>query len=124
MGGGLSKLQRYILSEAEKRHRVYYAEILNGYFGWTPHHEFQYWGMGAYENDHRGEPGTLVNPGGHHFRRREIGATRYNRTMATLSRACHRLVRRGLVTLHHGPAWSGVEITDEGKRWRSANSVG
>jgi len=123
MGRGLSDLQRYILDRAGKQRRVYYVEILEGYFGWAPEYEIGRYSLGRYENDHRGEVGELVSPGSQHFSRKRIGEKTYRKVMATLSRSCKRLQARGLVTWLCGTYsyWSGVEITEEGRKWLSVN---
>lgn len=36
MGRGLSNLQRFIMAKAAEHKRLYYAEILAGYYGWEP----------------------------------------------------------------------------------------
>jgi hypothetical protein len=108
MGRGLSELQRFILREAGKRGRAYYADVLTGFFGWKP------------------TPSRLPRtPGQQRFSRSRIGERRYAKTMATLSRACWRLGQRGLVTCLQGARshWSGVELTDKGREWLSVNSA-
>ena len=112
MGRWLSELQRFILSKAAHQQRVYSCEILADYFGWEPLQKFQ-----------RGEctptedVGVLTNPGEYFFSRQAIGEREYNRVMATLSRSCRRLEKRGLVTRIQGlmAHWAGVKITEEGK---------
>src|SRR5262249_28372340 len=94
--------------------RVYYTEVLMGYFGWkrsTPLPR----NPDAYEG-----PGTQL------FSRREIGEKTYGKVMATLSRACARLGDRGLVTCLYGKHshWSGVQITDKGTEWLWVTSQG
>jgi hypothetical protein len=103
VGRGLSPLQRHILAEAAKVERLYYADILSGYFGWQKS---------------RAWVGSLQN-----FSMREIGEARYRRTMAVLSRSCARLAERGLVRMAHSMAWTGASITWEGREWLSANTV-
>jgi hypothetical protein len=113
MGRGLSDLQRYVLAEAGKRSRVYYAEVLAGFYGWRPRRELA-----------RDAEGKLRSPGSWHFSPRKVGENRYNKAMAALSRACARLGTRGLVTCLKGVSsrWAGVEITDKGKEWLSVNT--
>jgi hypothetical protein len=103
MGRGLSDLQRFILVRAATTERLYYADVLEGFFGWVP------------------RPAT--GPGGHRFSRREIGEAAYRKAMASLSRACRRLEWRGLVTRLCGQLshWSAVEITEKGKACLSVN---
>ncbi len=102
MGRGLSDLQRWILAEARKRDRLYYADICEKYYGWPR------------KTDVAGNP---LSRGSQHFSRSEIGNREYNRVMATISRSCLRLEKRGLVHCLAGEfhRWSGVEaITQEG----------
>jgi hypothetical protein len=114
MGRGLSPLQRHILTEAGKRQRVYYAEVLVSYFGWEPKKSRRW-----------REDGTLECPGYQHFSPAEIGRSAYRSALATLSRTCARLGDRGLVTCLWGKVshWAGVEITEKGKEWLSVNSA-
>lgn len=53
MGRGLSDLQRYVLARAGEQERVYYADILEGYFGWRPRRPLRRYGLGACANDTR-----------------------------------------------------------------------
>ena len=105
MGRGLSKLQMEILKFAAKRPMAHYAELLKSLFGWEPvRHAF------TYKEDE-------FQPGSQRFSKKEIGEKRYCSNMASLSRACVRLERRGLVnilaaTISH---WSAVKITDAGR---------
>jgi hypothetical protein len=114
MGRGLSRLQRHILAEAGRRSRVFYAEVLAGYFGWAPKYPLK-----------RDSDGTLAGPGDQKFSRRGVGEKVYRKTLATLSRSCLRLQQRGLVTCLRGEygRWAAVEITDKGREWLSANLV-
>jgi hypothetical protein len=131
MGRGLSPLQRHILAEAGRRRRVFYAEVLEGYFGWEPVRPLKRYKAGDKEGYPKQRPipreqvGMLRSPGDHYFSRRAIGAARYNSAMASLSRACARLGDRGLVTCLYGTVcrWSGVEITDKGSEWLSVNTL-
>ncbi len=102
MGRGLSDLQRWILAEARKRDRLYHADICEKYYGWSR------------KTDSRGNPLSI---GSQHFSRSEIGGREYNRVMATISRSCLRLEKRGLVrcirAMYGG--WAGVmAVTQEG----------
>lgn len=103
MGRGLSDLQRWILAEARKRDRLYYADICEKYYGWPR------------KTDSQGNPLSI---GSQHFSRSEIGEREYNRVMATISRSCLRLEKRGLVRclVAKSSRWSGVEavIQEEG----------
>jgi hypothetical protein len=73
-------------------------QILRERFGWEP----------------SGRRGLLT----YTFSKNEIGPKRYNRVMASLSRALHRLERRGFLFFTHrllAGSWSGVELTEEGE---------
>jgi hypothetical protein len=126
MGRGLSELQRYILTEAGKRQRVYYADILEGFFGWAPVKPIARWKAGDVRGGVPGYPeeqipenevGSIKHPGHQYFSRRKIGEKNYRKVLATLSRTCLRLGQRGLVTCLRGTMghWSGIEITDKGR---------
>lgn len=111
MGRGLSPLQKWILAEASQRRRVYYADILAGFFGWKPSRPMDRCQAGE-------QAGELKQPGGHYFSMLSIGIQKYRRTLGTISRSCKRLQERGLVkcvqgTSSHG---TGFEITEEGRR--------
>ena len=94
MGRGISELQRWILEEARARGRLYYSDICEGYYGWKQHSSY----------------GSHGGPGCNKFSREEIGKAEYNRVMATISRACLRLERRGLVRCIRGLVrWAAVE---------------
>jgi hypothetical protein len=136
MGRGLSKLQRFILHKASKIRRVHYPIILVEFFGWEPDPDRRNYRL-VKEGDlcanlaaRKLEPakpdeiGSLKNPRCHIFSRKMIGEKKYRSTMASLSRACLRLEDRGLVTCLVGARshWSGVELTDAGRAWLSANS--
>ncbi len=109
MGRGLSDLQRWILAEARKQDRLYYADICEKYYGWR--RKYHTWG----------DPFSV---GCNKFYRSEIGHREYNRVMATISRSCRRLEKRGLVRCISGmySRWAAVvavrqsgrkEATDE-----------
>src|SRR5262245_49634268 len=114
MGRGLSPLQRYIVTKAATVQRLYYADILQEYYGWTNH------GRPVYVLDAAGEPTgeKRAKFAGQKFWPDEIGRAQYHKTMVTLSRATARLEQRGLVTCLVGNIyqWSGVEITPEGQQ--------
>jgi hypothetical protein len=126
----LSKLQRYVLARAGRQRRVYYADVLEGYFGWKPVRPIRRYKAG----DEVGHPvsrpvpaediGMIWGPGRQYFSRRRIGEKAYHKTMVTLGRACLRLGQRGLVRCLRGKVshWAGVEITDLGREWLSVNS--
>jgi hypothetical protein len=113
MGRGLSKLQRYILREVAARPRLYYADILMGFFGWQP------------ESPLVRDPDNPPSPPRGGFSVERLGPSRYRSTMAALSRSGERLDRRGLVTCLV-PAkkgkWAAVEITDAGREYLSVNT--
>jgi hypothetical protein len=122
MGRGLSELQRYILAEAGTKRRLYYTEVLVGYFKWVARHPVVF-----HVADLPGtecKKGEMCSPGDQYFSRRQIGEPVYRKTMTTLSRACGRLEARGLVRCLVGSRshWSGVETTEAGRDWLSANS--
>jgi hypothetical protein len=135
MGRGLSPLQRYILTEAGQRARVYYKDVFQGYFGWKPTREFDRYKPGDTIHSPIGpdrvvvsgdrNDGTLRSPSRHAFSRSEIGLAAYNSGMATLSTACSRLRARGLVESIGGTSahWSAVTITKAGREWLAAHSV-
>ena len=121
MGRGLSPLQRWILTTAADRHvhplpgkdgtgtRLYYSEILVGFYGWEPTRDPIYYG------ERHGEYAGQVNPGGQHFSVDVIGRNKYASAMSALSRATGRLEKRGLVDCLRGMSrWSAVVITDAG----------
>jgi hypothetical protein len=99
MGRGLSDLQRFILKRASKQERVYYAEVLRDFFGWTPMQTADW------------KRGKLDSPGHHSFSPQQIGKATYRNTLATLSRACRRLEKRGLVERLNGAysLWAAVK---------------
>jgi hypothetical protein len=105
MGRGLSELQRYIVASAAMRDRLYYRDILEGYLRGKSKRL-------AHQESDVGQHGAF-------FSRQRIGNLEYRRAMATLSRACQRLERRGLVRCVCG-SWThkpAVEITDIGRTW-------
>lgn len=83
MGRGLSDLQRWILHQVDTRGTLYYAEICAGYYGWTPVR-------------------PLAHCSGLYFSPATIGPQEYRRVLVTVSRACQRLARRGLVRWESG----------------------
>jgi hypothetical protein len=113
---GLSALQRYIVAKAATVDRLYYADILQEYYGWRPvtrpRSQYVSEGVSRKRYDH----GQQI------FSPDQIGCARYHATMVTLSRTTARLERRGLVTCLHGvhAHWSGVKITPEGRRMAAA----
>jgi hypothetical protein len=127
MGRGLSDLQRFILVEAGRRDRLYYTDVLHHFFGFPPRpgERLRYHKPGAAT---KGCPreflpstwedgGTLTSPGSQPFDPEEIGRGRYHAAQVSVSRACLRLGRRGLVTSLVGRVshWGGVELTDRGR---------
>jgi hypothetical protein len=126
MGRGLSELQRWILRRASTQRRLYYPEILEGFFGWKPKQPFRRYKEG--EKDLDGQPapvGDLANVAGQHFSSRTIGEERYRKVMFTLRRSCARLEERGLVErIQRAYAgWRAVKITQKGREWLSVNSA-
>ena len=79
---GLSKLQRSILSLAEKQDgEVFARDVLIGFFGFKPFRPiFMQWPR----------PGSLV------FRKDDIGRARYNAKTVSVCKSFNRLVRRRL----------------------------
>ncbi len=135
MGRGLSDLQRYILTEAGKRSRVYYTDVLVGFFGWKPKLPLKRnkagdrigadWATFRSEVVPNEDDGNLSLPGNQYFSKREIGEEAYSSVMAALSRSMRRLEVRGLITVLVGcySRWSAAAITDQGREWLSVNSL-
>jgi hypothetical protein len=131
MGRGLSPLQRYIVNKAGGQKRVYYAEILEGFFGWQPRQALRRYQTGdqvpVSMTEKKPVPpervGLLSHPGDRNFSAKAIGEKVYRKTMAVLSRSCRRLADRGLVDIwtNHWGQWPSVEITDKGREWLSVN---
>jgi hypothetical protein len=119
MGRGLSGLQRFILEKANTKKRVYYVEVLEGFYGWKPRRPIRRHGP----NDQYGEEGEIIGPGAKRFSPQLIGEKKYRKVRAALSRACKRLADRGLVVRLEGAYshWAGVEITSVGREWLSVN---
>lgn len=133
MGRGLSELQRYILSEAGKRRRVYCPDILEGFFGWKPICPMDRHRGGDVVRGFGGLPdtvrpadddGVLSSPGRQYFSLAKIGERTYRTVMASLSRSIRRLEERGLVTVLKGAyaGWTAVEITERGRTWLTVNT--
>jgi hypothetical protein len=128
MGRRLSKLQRFIVTEAARRPRLYYQDILFHFFKWpaikpleyrdynAPNHSFTFGTPLAWEDG-----GVLCEWGDQHFSKAQIGAARYASVQVSTSRACKRLAKRGLVSWldHWAPC---VEITEAGRQWVFANT--
>jgi hypothetical protein len=112
MGPAPSELERYILAKAAGRPRVYFAEVLAGYYGWRPLRPLEY------------EGGLLLFPGSQRFSLARIGKHRYAKTKAELSRVCNLLAALGLVNCLTSPGHNGaaVEITGKGREWLAANT--
>jgi hypothetical protein len=128
MGRGLSKLQTWILRRAGELKCVYYADVLEGFFGWKPNEPMiRYRAKGINRQTGRktepGWAGVLISPGSARFSPEAIGEAHYRKTIARLNRSCLRLDKRGLVTCLRGRHWAGVEITDKGREWLSVNDV-
>ena len=112
MGRGVSDLQRDILERAGKLQRVYYADVLIGFFAWKPRRSIR-----RYTANDQGAKalgvGTIRSPETKIFEPGRIGEAKYRSTMASLSRAVSRLADRGLVF----PLRGGLEITEAGREW-------
>jgi hypothetical protein len=106
MSRGLSRLQRWILSESRHRGQLYQADILERYFGWSSDHAI----------DSERPP---------RFSSEAIGRRQYHKVRVTLSRACLRLQQRGLLTCLQGPWFYGasVVITHAGREWLRSHPV-
>lgn len=106
MSRGLGALERWIITRSAKMSRLYYADILIGFYGWRPTREPQ-----------RHGDGSLRMPGEHLFSMHGIGVKKYRSAQASISRACRRLQDRGLVECLQGSRarWSGVEVTEAGR---------
>lgn len=111
---GLGELQRAVLEMAAQREargwgRLYYAEILAEYFGFTV---VRYGRAGSRLRDDAGQP-----IGGQHFDREAIGHKRYNAAQSSLSRCTRRLAERGLITCWQGTysRWAAISLTDAGR---------
>jgi hypothetical protein len=118
MGRGLSPLQTWVLRRAVQQSRVYYAEVLVGFFGFKPDRPL------TYHDDHDNALGrTLDMPGNQRFRPAAIGRDKYRCAVSALSRTCARLEARGLVTclVAAGSHWAAVAITDAGRAWAAAH---
>jgi hypothetical protein len=127
MGRGLSDLQRFIVAEAGRRGRLYYADVLHHFFGLPPgrgplrYHKpsdgVGQSGQPAFDPSSWAEGGQLASPGSQNFVPAQIGRQRYHSACASVSRACSRLRARGLVTCLQGAMsnWAGVELTDKGR---------
>jgi hypothetical protein len=123
MGRGLSELQRWILTEACKRPRLHYADVLHHYFGFPvrPGADRLWYVTGLIGSEY-GEStweggGTLRTPNCQRFDPAAIGLARYRSAKVALGRSCRRLEQRGLVTCIAGAysRWAGVEATDKGR---------
>jgi hypothetical protein len=100
-------LQRYILTEASQRECLHCADILAGYFGWTPQ---KTWTVGK-------------RPPHASFTQDQVGPQRYRSDRASLSRVIRSLEARGLIAVRKyswGPTLI-IELTDEGQAWLTVN---
>jgi hypothetical protein len=95
----LSDLQKWIIREAAKVDRLYYSQILTGFFGWE----------------------RMAR----HFSPDLIGRAQHRRTVAQLSRSCRRLQALGLVEVGRGKlsGRTAIFITDMGAEWVSADAA-
>jgi hypothetical protein len=120
MGRGLSDLQRWILREGTRRERVYYADILAGFFKFRPLDGIQH-----EDGKFTTRSGQVVGLGSPKFCPDEIGRSAYRTALAVISRSCARLADRGLVTCLQGrySRWAAVTLTDEGVAWVRNNLI-
>ena len=126
MGRGLSKLQEFILCEANRLGRCYYADVLEKYFQWIPIRPIERFGETTTDII-SGQPqqtvtpkeliGRIKYPGLKYFSPGLIGKKEYQKVMASLSRSCERLRERGLVNCLQGADqhWAAVELTEKGR---------
>jgi hypothetical protein len=106
------------------------AEICAGFFGWQPTRPFVRFGDPGYQaiqpRPADGERAGDLIPFAlsvHYFSRQQIGACKYRRVMATISRSVARLAARGLVERSaYGYAMRHVTITEQGRQWPSVNT--
>jgi hypothetical protein len=117
MGRGLSDLQRWILRQTFERGTVTNAEICQGYFGW-PDRQPAYCIRSRWD----GEP-VLQCIRSEAFSPQAIGHKHYHVVTVTISRAIHRLGRRGLVWWDHKTSGSPMRLTEQGQEWYWLNVV-
>lgn len=126
MGRGLSKLQEFILCEANRLGRCYYADVLEKYFRWIPIRPIERFSetdadIVTGQPHQTGTPkeltGRIKYPGLKYFSPGLVGKKEYQKVMATLSRSCERLRERGLVNCLQGADqhWAAVELTELGR---------
>jgi hypothetical protein len=120
MGRSLSPLHRWILDRAADGRRVYYVDVLEGYFGWKPVIPIRRHPAG---DDTNGTPGEIIDPGAQYISQKELGEPRYHREKGAVGRACLRLQDCGLVERLRGQGarWSALVITEQGKEWLSVS---
>jgi hypothetical protein len=94
---------------------LYHTDVLIHFFGWEP--KSPAWYDGLCEGGSWEEGGGLRLAGRQHFDPDRVGRKHHRVVMASLSRACRRLERRGLVWCLQGAYsnWAAVEITALGK---------
>lgn len=92
-------MQRDILILAAENYEISAAWVLEKYFGWKI------------------TPSTLD---GWLFRRKKIGERTYANAMSTLSRACRRLLSRGLIECE-GKRRKNIRLTAAGVKWITVN---
>jgi hypothetical protein len=128
MGRGLSKLQQFILTEASKLGRCYYADVLEKFYHWEPvrsieRYEIPHPDIISGQSELKGHVsdslGQIKYPGRKYFSPNLIGLKEYRKVMATICRSSARLRDRGLVHCWQGNGehWAGVELTDKGREW-------
>jgi hypothetical protein len=128
MGRGLSKLQQFILCEASKLGRCYYADVLERFYHWEPvcsierHSNLQsdiIFGESELKGADSDFLGQIKYPERNYFSPKLVGLKEYHKVMATLCRSCARLRDRGLVHCWQGNGQhrTSVELTDRGRAW-------
>jgi hypothetical protein len=128
MGRGLSKLQQFILSEASKLGRCYYADVLEKFYHWEPVRSIERYsnmqsdiifGESELKVSDSDSIGQIKYPERNYFSPKLVGLKEYRKVMATLCRSCARLRDRGLVHCWqaNGQHRASVELTDKGRVW-------
>jgi hypothetical protein len=115
MGRGLSDLQRWILRQVYERGTISNTEICQDYFGWPEREPIYRVREGPW-----GDP-ILQCIRGAGFSPERIGRRHYHVVTVTISRAIHRLARRGLVWWDHKTTGSPMRLTEQGQEWYRLN---
>jgi len=122
MGRGLSPLQKTILTLAFANRTsgnsylnrdLYKPEILINVWGWQPSRSNLFCTREAVDVDY-----VRRHPFGQLFCKSDIGSAQYNSAHASISRACRRLLRRGLIL-----EGLGVTLTESGVKVASAAAL-